>query len=570
MKGNNMAVKMLLLALALAALVPPVTLPAISWCHDYSYYRVTGKDSNGLSPDALRAALAKLKYKLVEGDTELRPGDVVIIGEAHSGFVNAQGGVDHYIQVREKLSDTHSRLVVVSPADVEAQPTFHRNWTLRQILGFSREYTDPGTKKSWTQKPYAGKSVQVWRWMKLIILPQTKTLKQGEKQLFEAKLALKDGTLVDPPGEVSFSPGKEFKAEKTGTFPVTASYAGEATAATVTVEAKKTECGENEVWDDESGKCICKPGFTRNKEDQCVKIEEIIAEVSEEEPDDPCSKKGMRGSFEEANRLAAEVRSNYGRFLGLAAKFNKEANDRAADLCRNGLAAYCFANAQEIAVAITATVDRIRELGSEIIMQLGLCPNLATDMRGEGLGINSLVAAISGLGALGDDCDSKLAQMQGRLGELGCDETELVLLGQSVVAPGMDGDFLQDGGAMVEVPGDAVDNDLDGLQDEAIEGLAGYNLTAVLYDSGPAKDDSFSLAVSGYGSLGTTPRGGLRSYGLNLPRGSYTATVTVISAPDNYGTFTLVILENGRRIAATSGSPAEGASVNLSFTVTGN
>jgi hypothetical protein len=405
--------------------------------------------------------------------------------------------------------------------------------------------------------------------MKLIILPQVKTLKQGETQLFEAKLALKDGSLVDPPGEVTFSPAKEFKAEKAGTFPVTASYGGEVTAATVTVEAKKKECKESEVWDDASGKCVCKPGFTRNKEDDCVPIEEIINELSEEE-DDLCSKKGMHGAYDQVNSLAAQARADYARFQGLAAKFNKEANDRAADLCRNGLAAYCFANAQEIAASVRAAVDRIQELSSDIIMQLGLCPDLAKEMRGQGLGINGLVAAISGLGAVGADCEGRLAQMQGRLGEFGCDENEVVRLGQSVVAPGQDGDFLQDGGAMVEVPGDAVDNDADGLQDESLEGLAGYNLTAVLYDSGPAKDDSFNLSVGGYGNLGTTPRGGLRSYGLNLPRGSYTATVTVISAPDNYGTFTLVILENGKRIAATSGNPAEGASVSLNFTVTGN
>jgi len=108
MRKNKIAVRLVFLGLALAALAHFTPLPAISWCHDYSYYRVTGKDSDNLSPGGLRNALAKLKYKLVQGSTDLRPGDVVIIGNAHSGFVNAQGSIDHYIQVREKLSDTDS------------------------------------------------------------------------------------------------------------------------------------------------------------------------------------------------------------------------------------------------------------------------------------------------------------------------------------------------------------------------------------------------------------------------------------------------------------------------------
>ena len=574
MRKNKLAIQLIFLGLALAALGHLTPLPAISWCHDYSYYRVTGKDHDGLSVDELRAALTGLKFKLVSGSRDLKPGDVVIIGPMHSGFVNEQGGIDHYIQMKKFPDKILSPPLFVSTAEVESQPTFYRNWPLERILSFEREITQTidGKTETTKQKPFAGKKVEVWRWMKLIILPQGKTLKQGEKQMFEAKLLLKDGTVLDAPDGVSFSPAKEFKASKAGTFKITASYGDdEATASVTVVEGKKKECpAENEEWSDEAGKCVCKPGFTRNKENACVKIEEIIDELSEEETDDICSKKNIQNSTSRVNDLAAEVRANYTRFLGMAAKFNKETNDRAADPCRNGLAAYCYANAQEIAAAISEAIAQIQGISTEIIVQLGICPDLVKSMREQGLGINNLVGSISGINAIGDDCNSRLAQMQGRLGEFGCDENEVIRLGQTVVAPGLDGDFLQDGGAMVEVPGDAVDNEADGLQDESLEGLAGYNLTAVLYDSGSAKDDSFNLAVSGYGNLGTTPRGGLRTYGLNLPPGTYTATVTVISAPDNYGTFTLVILENGVKIAAASGSPAEGASVNLSFTVTGN
>ncbi|MFO7914916.1 MAG: hypothetical protein R6U43_04400 [Candidatus Krumholzibacteriales bacterium] len=92
--------------------------------------------------------------------------------------------------------------------------------------------------------------------------------------------------------------------------------------------------------------------------------------------------------------------------------------------------------------------------------------------------------------------------------------------------------------------------------------------------TGPAgnlKDDVFDLSVSGYGRLGSTPAGGLRKFGLNIAPGSYTATVTVVSAPDNVGTFTLLILENGTTVGslACSDSCPEGSSSSVTFTVTG-
>ena len=123
---------------------------------------------------------------------------------------------------------------------------------------------------------------------------------------------------------------------------------------------------------------------------------------------------------------------------------------------------------------------------------------------------------------------------------------------------------------MQDIRGDAVVIDAVGFQVESLEALSGFNVTFVLYDSGPAKDDSFSLSVTRYGNLGTTPSGGLRSYGLNLAPGSYVATVTVVSAPDNIGTFTLAIAENGTRIGQISGAPGQGQSVSLPFVVKGN
>ena len=160
--------------------------------------------------------------------------------------------------------------------------------------------------------------------------------------------------------------------------------------------------------------------------------------------------------------------------------------------------------------------------------------------------------------------------MRRRLNEAGCDENELIQLADRIPPPpGLDPSLLQSGGIMQEIPGDAVDNDADGFQDESLEGLAGFNVTFVLYDSGSAKDDTFSLTISKFGNLGETPNGGQRSYGLNLPPGSYVATVRVIIAPDDVGTFTLSIFENGEKIASLSGGPSQGSSAALPFTVKG-
>lgn len=135
----------------------------------------------------------------------------------------------------------------------------------------------------------------------------------------------------------------------------------------------------------------------------------------------------------------------------------------------------------------------------------------------------------------------------------------------------MDTGLLQEGGTMTEVPGDGADNDSNCLQYENVDALSGYNITCVLYDSGNLKDDVFDLSVSGYGRLGSTPAGGLRKFGLNIAPGNYTATLTVVATPDNVGTLTLLILENGITVGSLicTGSCPEGPGLSVTFTVTG-
>jgi hypothetical protein len=252
--------------------------------------------------------------------------------------------------------------------------------------------------------------------------------------------------------------------------------------------------------------------------------------------------------------------------MAYANKFNKEVSDRTSDICQNGIIAYCFKSAVEIGRGLDLVVPQILQSRNKIIQLHGTCPAFAQEMQTLGHSINSLIAMTAGLGTY----DDRLDAMRRRLNEAGCDENELLQLGQRIPPPpGLDPDFLQRGGIMIEIPGDAVDNDADGFQDESLEGLAGYNVTFVLYDSGSVKDDSFSLTISKFGNLGTTPVGGQRSYGLNIPPGSYVATVTVVLAPDNVGTFTLSIFENGTKIASLSGGPSVGRTAMLPFVVKG-
>lgn len=252
--------------------------------------------------------------------------------------------------------------------------------------------------------------------------------------------------------------------------------------------------------------------------------------------------------------------------MAYANKFNKEVSDRTSDICGNGIVAYCFKSAVEYGKQLDLVVPLILQLRNKIINLHGTCPPFAQEMQQLGYTINGLISTTSGLGAY----DDRLDGMRRRLNEAGCDENELIQLAQRIAPPpGLDPDFLQRGGTMQEIPGDAVDNDADGFQDESLEGLAGFNVTFVLYDSGSAKDDSFSLSISKYGNLGTTPVGGARTYGLNIPPGSYVATITVVIAPDNVGTFTLSIFENGTKIGTLSGGPVVGGTAMLAFTVKG-
>lgn len=149
-----------------------------------------------------------------------------------------------------------------------------------------------------------------------------------------------------------------------------------------------------------------------------------------------------------------------------------------------------------------------------------------------------------------------------QLRAFGCDLAEVDRLGEDIAQNGLDPDAVNNG--LREICGDGLDNNGNGLIDEDCTG--GGSVLITVWDSGTLADDSFTLSVTGYGNLGSTPAGGQRVYSLNLPPGSYTATLTCILAPDDAGTYSIAF--SGSALGTgDSGTMSSGGSASFQFTV---
>jgi hypothetical protein len=464
----------------------------------------------------------------------------------------------------------------------------------------------------------ASASVEVTGPDQLILEPGAATIEAGEQVAFTTSAHFPDGSLDDVTAAATYvnAPGGVFSGTAEGTTTVTATYGGLAARARVTVERGATlalspaagECAVNGTvsfsarlvrpdgdTEDVTGRATWQgadggvftgrvPGeavvtaslgglsaaarVTVEEGDADVTLDDAVDEIGDDTVDELCTAEELRAAADRVRGLLAEADAAYASFNVFALKFNKELADRAADPCGNSLLAYCWTGAQGAAADLAAARDGIRDAATTLLAMRAWCPETAA-ANPDGFDSQSLISELAGLGADHGEAQRRLSAMSGRLGEYGCDENAFDQLGQSITESGMDPDLLQDGGGMQEIGGDGVDNDNDGLQEENVDALAGYNVTIVVYDSGSLKDDVFHLSVSGVGSLGSTPAGGLRSYGLNLPAGTYTATVSVVLAPDDAGTFTVLVMENGETIGSGSGAPAQGAAYTLTFTVSG-
>lgn len=127
---------------------------AVVWCHDYTVYALTGRDVDNTKPGTLRGLLKNLGYKRFSytsarfspgAMSHLKEGDVLIIGDSHSGVVNKRGTIDHFIQI-EGRSGTH-----YDPGDDAFQKLVRRNNTLEQFLN---------------RPIYRNMTLEVWRFYK--------------------------------------------------------------------------------------------------------------------------------------------------------------------------------------------------------------------------------------------------------------------------------------------------------------------------------------------------------------------------------------------------------------------
>lgn len=104
----------------LLILIAATRATAIINCFDYAFYRATGVDPRppasvqpeGIGFTGLQCYLAAMGYTQVPGparsDSDLVPGDVLLFGTAHAGFVTPAGTIDHFIQVWSTSGDKHS------------------------------------------------------------------------------------------------------------------------------------------------------------------------------------------------------------------------------------------------------------------------------------------------------------------------------------------------------------------------------------------------------------------------------------------------------------------------------
>ncbi|GEM_PF-5085672 len=142
----------LVLGLALlCCFLAPTPAGAITHCHDYTYYRVTGVDDNNVrveGTEGLEARLKRLGYEraFTVGSREeaddpktserLKPRDAIVIGPMpdHSGYVSDYGRIDHFIQVEGESGRSRSTNELPLHTDGKAGGLFLGD-TLAQMYG---------------------------------------------------------------------------------------------------------------------------------------------------------------------------------------------------------------------------------------------------------------------------------------------------------------------------------------------------------------------------------------------------------------------------------------------------
>jgi len=407
--------------------------------------------------------------------------------------------------------------------------------------------------------------------LSLTISPAQTTLSAGETTTFTAFAIFEDDSItnISRNESTSWAPGNSFTAIEDGEFTVSVSYMGLSAQATVTVEGEETpHCNEpSEVLDEETGNCVCNSaeGYEMNEElGKCINIDKALVEVTEG-GDALCDNESLIARLARLDEIVASGNRLAANFRATVNKFMKEVNDQNSDICENTIIAAAYAGAKDQQAEYQRLVDEASSLSTELILESSLCPleNVAID-------ITSILQKISQLGPIRGEMQDGLAMMEEQLQQQSCDTQEVEDQGDTI-AERNDPEVIQAGGTgATEICGDGIDNDGNGLIDDGCAGASNFNVTISLYDSGNLADDVFGLSVSGKGNLGNTPEGGLRVYPLRLSPGSYVASITVIKAPDNRGTYTVSIMEGSQVLNSSTGSPSQGAVIDVPFSVGGN
>lgn len=214
-----MKLRSLLCLLLTLTVVTPAD--AVINCFDYAFYRATGLDPRPLSSPltaavgvtSLECYLGALGYSRLPApardDSALQPGDVLIFGTSHAGFVNAQGRVDHFIQVWG-TSGTKHPASALPPARIYLSPnpaTYpdppgnkptgqFANHTLTQFMGSA--FVPSGQVYQWRKTGPANIATQDILTLEIVLPQGEAALKAGK--LNEAAAALAQlKSIANPP-----------------------------------------------------------------------------------------------------------------------------------------------------------------------------------------------------------------------------------------------------------------------------------------------------------------------------------------------------------------------------------
>ncbi|MBD3336256.1 MAG: hypothetical protein GF355_12135 [Candidatus Eisenbacteria bacterium] len=267
----------------------------------------------------------------------------------------------------------------------------------------------------------------------------------------------------------------------------------------------------------------------------------------------------LLAAFDQAVADAAAAQRTFQQY---ANSFDQRLRELATDPCENQEVAYSLVQAG-------GALDEHDILTGEVAAAFGALFSALTAADRDASEVQLRYQRVVNMNAT---MHARYAAMRSQLTQdYGCDEDEVTREGEEVAEPGADPDDIDVGGAgndpyAVEICGDGVDNDGDNQIDECDAGCCEGRAVVIVSDCGTAADDVFLVQLD-TGASGVTPVGASTTFSDDLSPGVHTVTLTVLSAPDDAGTYCLQVIVDGVTLLDTSGSPAEGTVVTETFEV---